>query len=105
MSIRDYWNAWGAHIERVGQEQRERGRNRPPRSWPRSKHWLALIGAILLALGGTRTVARFQNLPLAMAWDVLALSVALSIALGILFGIYPAWKAAHVDPIAALRAQ
>jgi putative ABC transport system permease protein len=60
---------------------------------------------ILLALGGTRTVARFQNLPLALAWDVLALFAALSIALGILFGIYPAWKAAHVDPIAALRAQ
>lgn len=60
---------------------------------------------IMLALAGTRTVARFQNLPLALAWDVLVLSAALSIALGILFGIYPAWKAAHVDPIVALRAQ
>jgi putative ABC transport system permease protein len=58
-----------------------------------------------LALAATRTATRFQNLPLALAWDVLALSAGLSIALGVLFGIYPAWKAANVDPISALRAQ
>jgi putative ABC transport system permease protein len=60
---------------------------------------------ITLALAATSTATRFQNLPLALAWDVLALSAGLSIALGVLFGIYPAWKAANVDPISALRAQ
>jgi putative ABC transport system permease protein len=59
---------------------------------------------VALALAGTNVVARFQKLPLALAWDVLAISAGLSLAVGVLFGIYPAWKAAHVDPIAALRA-
>jgi putative ABC transport system permease protein len=58
-----------------------------------------------LALAGTRAVARLENLETAMAWDVLAASAGLSIAVGVLFGVYPAWKAAQVDPIAALRAK
>jgi putative ABC transport system permease protein len=68
---------------------------------------ISCLGGIIgvaLALAGTNVVARFQKLPLALAWDVLAISAGLSLAVGILFGIYPAWKAAHVDPIAALRA-
>ena len=65
-----------------------------------------LGGAIGVASGlaGMNAMALFQKLPLAFAWDVLAISAGLSISVGALFGIYPAWKAAHVDPIAALRA-
>jgi putative ABC transport system permease protein len=68
---------------------------------------ISCLGGVIgvaLALAGTNVVARFQELPLALAWDVLAISAGLSLAVGVLFGIYPAWKAAHVDPIAALRA-
>jgi putative ABC transport system permease protein len=68
---------------------------------------ISCLGGVIgvaLALAGTSVVARFQKLPLALAWDVLAISAGLSLAVGVLFGIYPAWKAARVDPIAALRA-
>ena len=59
---------------------------------------------VILALLGANVVAQMQHLPLRLSWNVLALSAGLSLAVGVLFGVYPAWKAAHVDPIAALRA-
>jgi putative ABC transport system permease protein len=61
-----------------------------------------LIG-VAIGLGGTRVVTQLQKLPSVVAWDALALSVLLSFAVGLVFGLYPAWKAANVDPIAALR--
>jgi putative ABC transport system permease protein len=61
-----------------------------------------LVG-VAIGLGGTRVVTQLQKLPSAVAWDALVLSVLLSFALGLVFGLYPAWKAANVDPIAALR--
>jgi putative ABC transport system permease protein len=59
---------------------------------------------VAVALVGMSAAARVAGLSLQLNWDVLGNSLLLSIAIGLLFGLYPAWKAAHVDPIAALRA-
>jgi putative ABC transport system permease protein len=61
-----------------------------------------LIGS-LLGLGGTQAVIRLQGLPAVPPWSALGWAFLLSVGLGLAFGVHPAWKAARVDPVAALR--
>lgn len=58
---------------------------------------------IVLGLTGTNLVARMQHLPPILVLQALEWTVGLSVGLGLVFGIYPAWKAAEVDPVKALR--
>ncbi len=62
-------------------------------------------GAIGVALGIALalTVAAVSPLPAAVSWIAIALGLLMSTGIGLLFGIYPAARAARLDPIVALR--
>jgi putative ABC transport system permease protein len=61
-----------------------------------------LAGVMLGLFAADRLAVRF-GWPLALRPDVIALAVGFSAAVGIGFGLYPARKAARLDPILALR--
>jgi len=61
-----------------------------------------LVG-IAIGVGGATLAAVQQELPPVLIWDVIGIAVAISVGIGLLFGLQPAWKAANIDPIDALR--
>jgi putative ABC transport system permease protein len=48
-------------------------------------------------------VARFSPLPALITWWSVVLAFGVSVAVGIFFGVWPARKAAHMQPLVALR--
>ncbi|EJL43004.1 ABC transporter permease [Brevibacillus agri] len=61
-----------------------------------------LIG-VLFGLGIAALIAQFANLPPLLSWNSVFIAFGFSSAIGIFFGLYPANKAAKLDPIEALR--
>jgi putative ABC transport system permease protein len=68
---------------------------------------LCVVGGIVGILGGglltliLHFAVSFLHAALSMTWVIVAFTV--SCLIGLIFGIYPAWKAANMDPIEALR--
>jgi putative ABC transport system permease protein len=62
-----------------------------------------ILGLILTYL--IYLVAQYNNFdwPFALSWSGIALSIGFSVAVGLIFGLYPAKRAADLDPITALR--
>jgi putative ABC transport system permease protein len=67
---------------------------------------LSLIGGMLGVLVGilaSRLIAQYFNWPMLLSLSTLLFSFLFAAGVGIFFGLYPAWKAAQLDPIEALR--
>lgn len=67
---------------------------------------ISVVGGIigmLLGVIGANIIGSFANIVPKVSWVVVASTILFSSAVGIFFGIYPAKKAAQMDPIDALR--
>ena len=61
------------------------------------------IAGIILGVAGGNAVAVIFNIPAVIPLDWAFFGLAVCSVIGIGFGIYPAWKAANMDPIESLR--
>jgi putative ABC transport system permease protein len=61
-----------------------------------------LIGVLLGVATGVLTAVALKLPPTIPVWSVF-LGVGFSVTIGLIFGVYPAVKAARLDPIEALR--
>ncbi|HZO04955.1 MAG TPA: ABC transporter permease [Solirubrobacterales bacterium] len=69
---------------------------------------LSAIGGLfglVLAYGIARLLIAFTPIPAELPVWAAVLAIAVSSGVGMIFGLYPAWKAAKLDPIVALRAE
>jgi putative ABC transport system permease protein len=67
---------------------------------------LSLTGGVIgigLGVSGSKLVSSFASWPSLVSWDAVALAFIFSGAVGVFFGLYPAHKAAQLEPIQALR--
>jgi putative ABC transport system permease protein len=67
---------------------------------------LSLVGGIigiLLGIGIGNFAGSYLNAVAAIPYDWVGIGIALCVLVGVGFGTYPAYKAANLDPIEALR--
>jgi putative ABC transport system permease protein len=61
------------------------------------------ILGVLLGIGGGNIVSVLTGAPAIIPWDWTVIGLVACSLVGLVFGVYPAWKAANLDPIEALR--
>jgi putative ABC transport system permease protein len=61
-----------------------------------------VLGVVLGIITGN-VVGLLLEVPAVIPWDWAAIGIIVCSIVGLVFGVYPAWKAANLDPIEALR--
>jgi putative ABC transport system permease protein len=64
---------------------------------------LGAIVGILLGFVAGNLIAAQMNVKMIIPWDWITIAVVVCSAIGIGFGLYPAWRAARLNPVDALR--
>jgi putative ABC transport system permease protein len=67
---------------------------------------LSMFGGVIGTIFGAAiaiTIAKFTPIPAAVEWWSVLLGITITALVGLFFGIYPAMRAARLDPIEALR--
>jgi putative ABC transport system permease protein len=69
---------------------------------------LSLLGGaigIFIAYALAKLVAVLTPVPTALPWFAVTIALIVSASVGLMSGVYPAWRAARLDPIEALRSE
>ena len=61
------------------------------------------IAGVLLGVAAGNLGAMALKTPPVIPWDWALIGLAVCSLVGVVFGTYPAWKAANLDPIESLR--
>ena len=69
---------------------------------------MAAVGGLLgvvMAVAVSQLVARTTPMPMRTPFMAVVLALGVSTAVGLFFGLWPAFRAARLDPVVALRAE
>ena len=66
---------------------------------------LGALSGIVVGLVGAKITSLLTGWPMLIPWAMSAAAIVFSVLLGVAFGVYPASKAASLDPVVALRAE
>jgi putative ABC transport system permease protein len=61
------------------------------------------VAGVLGGIAGSLAIQRWAGWPTALSPLMLVVSVVMAVLVGVGFGFYPAWRAAHLEPMEALR--